>query len=55
MTYHWLFCLEGGIKNPMFVQIFFINFSASKALMGNHFHILKKLIFKDDHIVADVK
>jgi hypothetical protein len=40
------FVLLGGTKNPMFLQILCISFSAFKALLGNHFHILKTLFPK---------
>ena len=39
----------------MFVQILFISFSAFKVLLGNHFHILKKLVSKEDLTIANTK
>ena len=40
------FILSRGTKNLMFPQILFMSFFAFKALLGNHFHILKILSSK---------
>ena len=39
----FIFILLEWTKNLMYLQILFISFSTFKALLGNHFHILKNL------------